>query len=98
MFPDFLLAAEAAILNFIHHQRKRTAMQSQLDAAITDTSAKEATLTADQASLANIETAIATATSPLAPAQALVNTDIAAFNASLDALSAAALAAKVPTA
>lgn len=70
-------------------------MQSALDAAITDTSAKEATLTADQGSLANIQTAIATATSPLAPAQALVSADVIAFNASLDALSAAALAAKI---
>ncbi len=46
--------------------------------------------------MAIIQTAIATASSPLAAAQAAVATDVAAFNDSMDALSAAALAAKVP--
>ena len=81
-------------------------MQSALDALITDASAKEATYTADSASVLSIQaniqattdgatTAIAAATAPLAPAQALVTSDAAAFNASLDALAAGAIAAKV---
>jgi|HubBroStandDraft_2_1064218.scaffolds.fasta_scaffold193677_3 hypothetical protein len=70
-------------------------MQSALDQAITTASAAEATYTADSLTVSNIEAAIETATSPLAPAQATVATDATAFNASLDALSAAALAAKV---
>jgi hypothetical protein len=72
-------------------------MQSQLDQAITNASAAEATYTADAGNVAAIETAIQTATAPLAPAQAQMSTDAVAFNAALDALSQAALAAKVPT-
>jgi len=70
-------------------------MQSALDQAISSASAAEATYTADSATVTNIQAAIAAATSPLAPAQATVATDVTAFNASLDALSAAALGAKV---
>jgi hypothetical protein len=70
-------------------------MQSALDAAITNAAAAEATYTADTANVATIESAIEAATSPLAPAKAQQVTDAGAFNTSLDALSNAALAAKV---
>lgn len=70
-------------------------MQSNLDAAITDTAAKEATYQADVSNVSTIQTNIAAATSPLAPAQAQLSTDAQAFNDSLDALAAAAVAAKV---
>ena len=73
-------------------------MNTALDQAITAASAAEATYSADSQTVTNIQTAIEAATSPLAAAQATVATDATAFNASLDALSAAALAAKVPTA
>jgi hypothetical protein len=66
-----------------------------LDKAIADAQAAEATYTADTATVSNIKTSIEAATSPLAAAQATVSTDAIAFNASLDAVSAAALAAKV---
>ena len=71
-------------------------MQSSLDKAITDVAAAEATYTADVTNVTNIQAAIATATAPLAPAQAQQKTDAIAFNASLDALAAAVQAAKVP--
>jgi len=58
--------------------------------------AAEATYNLDVTNVATIQTSIATATTPLAPAQAQLATDAAAFNTSLDGLSAAALAAKVP--
>jgi hypothetical protein len=72
-------------------------MQSALDQAITTASAAEATYVADEAAVANIQSAIATATAPLAAAQTQASTDAVAFNAALQALSAAALAAQVPT-
>ncbi len=68
-----------------------------LDQAIQDATAKEATFIADTSNVQTIKTAIDTATAPLAAAQATAASDAAAFNASLDALSAAALAAKIPT-
>lgn len=68
-----------------------------LDQAIQDVTAKEATYLADTATVTNIQTAIDTATAPLEAAKATVATDATAFNASLDALSNAALAAKVAT-
>jgi uncharacterized protein YlxW (UPF0749 family) len=71
-------------------------MQSNLDAAITAASSAEATYTADSLTVSNIQASIATATAPLAPAEAQVSTDATAFNAALQALSAAALAAMVP--
>jgi len=70
-------------------------MQTQLDQAITAAAAAEATALADQTNIATIQTAIATATSPLAPAQAQYVTDATAFNATCDALSAAALSSKI---
>lgn len=70
-------------------------MQSALDAAITAAAAKEATYAADVDNVTKIQAAIDAATSPLAPAQAQKADDAAAFNSSLDDLSAAALAAKV---
>lgn len=70
-------------------------MNSALDNAITAASAAEATYNADLTNVSNIQTAIAAASSGLAPAEAQLSTDAAAFNASMDALSAAALAAKV---
>ena len=72
-------------------------MNSPLDNAITAAAAAEATYSADVTNVATIQTAIETATAPLAAAQTQANTDAIAFNASLDALSAAALAAKVTT-
>ena len=82
-------------------------MQSALDQAITDASTSEATYIADTGAVqgiqANIEaattsaqTAIQAATAPLADAQAKVVNDAVDFNAKLDALAAAAQAAKVP--
>ena len=70
-------------------------MQSTLDAAITATAAAEATYVADANNVATIKAAIDTATTPLAPAIAQQTADAVTFNAALDALSAAALAAKV---
>jgi hypothetical protein len=67
-------------------------MNSPLDNAITAAAAAEATYNTDVTNVANIETSIATATAPLAPAQAQLGTDGAAFKASLIALSDAALA------
>jgi hypothetical protein len=72
-------------------------MQSALDTAITAAAAAEATYSSDVSNVANIQTAITAATSPLAPAQTQLSTDAVAFNASLTALSQAALAAMVPT-
>ena len=71
-------------------------MTSKLDTAIASAMSAEATYLADTAAVANIQTAIDTATSPLAGAKATVTADIATFNAALDAVSAAALAAKIP--
>ncbi len=70
-------------------------MQSTLDAAITATAAAEATYAADSNSVLTIQAAIESATTPLAPALDQQKADAIAFNAALDALSAAALAAKV---
>ena len=67
-------------------------MQSALDQAITAAAAAEATYSADLANVGSIQTAIATATAPLAPAQAQLTTDTAAYVAALQALSQAALA------
>lgn len=72
-------------------------MQSQLDQAITAASAAEATYVADQTTVTNIQAAIAAASSPLAPAQAQVATDVKAYNDSLSALISAAQAAMIPT-
>lgn len=71
-------------------------MPNTLDTAIQAVTAAEATYNADNASVTNIEASIATATAPLAAAQATVATDVSTFNASLDALAAAAVAAKIP--
>lgn len=71
-------------------------MNTPLDNAITNAAAAEATYTADNTNVATIETAVAAAQAPLAAAQTQAATDAVAFNDSLDALSAAALAAKVP--
>ena len=71
-------------------------MNTQLDTALQAAAAAEATYNADVANVATIQTAIDTATAPLAPAKAQLATDAAGFNAALDSLSAAALAAKVP--
>lgn len=69
---------------------------NNLDTAIAKAAAAEATYNADSQTVTNIQTAIEAATSPLAPAQAQLATDKDAFNAALDELSAAALAAKIP--
>ena len=71
-------------------------MNTDLDNAIVAASAAEATYTADVQNVATIQTSIDQATQPLAPAQAKLATDAAAFNTTMDALSQAALAAKVP--
>ncbi len=70
-------------------------MVTALDTAISAAQAAEATYLADSANVVTIQAAIDAATSPLAPAKALAITDAAAFNATLDAVSAAALAAKI---
>lgn len=72
-------------------------MNTPLDNAITAAAAAEATYNADVENVATIEGAISAATTPLLPAKAQLSTDASNFNAALDALSAAALAAKVPT-
>jgi hypothetical protein len=77
-------------------RKEKITMQSQLDAAITAAASAEAVYSTDAGNVATIQAGIATATSPLAPAQAQLATDAAAFNASLDALAAAAVAAKIP--
>lgn len=66
-----------------------------LDTAINAVSAAEATYNADTATVSQIETAIAAAQAPLPGAQATQAQDAIAFNQSLDALAAAAQAAKV---
>ena len=71
-------------------------MGTPLDQAIANASAAEATYTGDINNVANINTAIATATAPLGPAQAQLTSDTLAYNAALNALSQAALAAIVP--
>ena len=71
-------------------------MDTNLDKAITTAASAEATLLADQGNVQNIETSIATATAPLASAQAKLSSDVVAFNAAMDNLSQAALAAKIP--
>ena len=73
-------------------------MNTPLDNAITAAAAAEATYSADVATVANIQTAIASASAPLPAAQAQVGTDAVAFNNALDALATAATAAKVPIA
>ena len=70
-------------------------MNTPLDNAIVAASAAEATYNADLANVATIQTSIETATAPLAPAQAQLSNDAMSFNAALDALAAAAVAAKV---
>jgi hypothetical protein len=68
-----------------------------VDQALSAVTAAEATLKADQASVANIQTAIETATAPLAAAQATVASDITTFNAAIDTAVTALTAAKIPT-
>ncbi|HLZ39415.1 MAG TPA: hypothetical protein VKQ11_00540 [Candidatus Sulfotelmatobacter sp.] len=73
-------------------------MNSTLDTALQNAAAAEATYQASLGNVATIQTAIDTATTPLEPAKAKLATDATAFNAAMDTLSQAALAAKVPTA
>lgn len=72
-------------------------MNTALDTAIVDAGTSEATYLAKLANVANIQTAIETATAPLAPAQSDLQQSVVDFNGKLQALSAAALAAVVPT-
>lgn len=72
-------------------------MNTPLDNAITAAASAEATYAADVENVATIQTAIDTATLPLGPARSKLADDTDSFNKSLDALSAAALAAKIPT-
>jgi hypothetical protein len=65
-------------------------MGTQLDQAISAVSAAEATYNSDTQNIANIQTAIATATAPLAPAQAQLATDTTSYVAALNALISAA--------
>ncbi len=67
-------------------------MQSVLDQAISDVAGAEGVYSADALNLTAIQTSIAQATSPLAPAQAKLSLDASDFVAKLQALSAAALA------
>jgi hypothetical protein len=61
-------------------------MQSPIDLAITAAAAAEATYNGDVQNVAQIQTAIEAATSPLAPAQAQLVTDTAAYVSALQAL------------
>lgn len=61
-------------------------MQSALDQAITVVAAAEATFQSSVGNVATIQSNIAAATSPLAPAQTQLSTDQAAYVASLQAL------------
>jgi hypothetical protein len=70
-------------------------MNSLLDSAIVSAASAEATYNADQSNVETIQTAIAAATSPLSAAVKQASSDAVAFNASLDSLSSAALAAKI---
>jgi hypothetical protein len=72
-------------------------MATTLDSAIQAVTAAEATYNADLATVANIQTAITTATAPLAGAEATVSTDVTTYNSALDSLIAAATAAKIQT-
>lgn len=67
-----------------------------VDQALSAVTAAEATLKADQANVANIQTAVATATAPLESAQATVTSDIAAFNGAIDTAIDSLTAAKIP--
>lgn len=73
-------------------------MNTPLDLAISAAAGAEGTYSADLQNVSNIQTAIETATAPLAPAQAQLSTDAVAFNKALDDLAAAATAAKVTVA
>lgn len=68
-------------------------MSNTLDQALQALAAAEATYNADLASIINIQTAIDTATAPMAPAQAQAVTDgeayVAAGNAAIAAIQAA---------
>lgn len=66
-----------------------------LDQALSAVTASEAKLSADRANLVNVQTAIDTATTPLAAAQSTVKDDIAAYNASIDDAITALQAAKI---
>lgn len=70
------------------------------DDAVKAATAAETAYTGDLKNVATINASIATATAPLAPAQAQLATDAAAYNSALDTVIAAAQAAKVtvPTA
>jgi hypothetical protein len=70
-------------------------MLTPLDSAIQAAATAEATYLADGAAVDSIKAAIASATSPLEPALATLATDAATYNTTLDALIAAATAAKV---
>ena len=67
-----------------------------VDQALSNVTAAEATLKADQASVTNIQTAIDTATAPLEAAQATVANDITTFNSAIDTAITALTAAKIP--
>jgi len=66
-------------------------MNSPLDSQITATAASEATYLADVANVATIQTSIATATTPLAPAQTQLLNDEGVLYTNLQTLSALAL-------
>jgi hypothetical protein len=72
-------------------------MNTPLDQAIVAAGAAEAVYATDQMNVTTIQNNIAAAETPLAPAQAQLASDAAAYNAALDVLVAAATAAKVPT-
>ncbi len=56
----------------------------------------ESAVLADQTNVASIQSAIASATSPLDPAQEQLAGDIVTFNAALQNVSAVALSAQLP--
>jgi hypothetical protein len=69
--------------------KERINMNSPLDQAITAAAASESAIATDQTNISNIQAAIAAATTPLAPAQAQLVTDVQAGLANYQALSKA---------
>lgn len=65
-----------------------------VDQALSNVTAAEATFNADALTVSNLQTAVATATAPLAAAQAAVVADASAYNDAVDVAVAALTASK----
>lgn len=73
-------------------------MKTEIDQAMGVVESAEATLTADQQTVATIEAAIEDANAPLGAAKAAVVADITAYNSAIDSAVIALQAAKVTVA